>query len=185
MYRLGFSCCILPFLNNYILECNPCSVFIDRICLCCETITQELPVPGLCLGSAVSSTSPAFFIPNPTQHIFRTRLWNQLWNGPSQWIITSVVGSLSSNSGNKQIEKGGKVSSANCTGNTFFVGFFYATCLSWPPHQPPAFPPLKVTEGASGRWWVPLSFSLSLPLLFTQEISFNALAKESSTCLPC
>lgn len=58
MYRLGFSCCILPFLNNYILECNPCSVFIDRICLCCETLTQELPVPGLCLGDAVSSASP-------------------------------------------------------------------------------------------------------------------------------
>lgn len=68
MYRLGFSCCILPFLNDYILECNPCSVFIDRICLCCKTLTQELPVPGLCLGYAVSYISPAFFIPSPTHH---------------------------------------------------------------------------------------------------------------------
>lgn len=60
MYRLGFSCCILPFLNNYILECNPCSVFTDRICLCCKTLTQELPLPGLCLGHAVSSVSSPF-----------------------------------------------------------------------------------------------------------------------------
>lgn len=67
------SCCILPFLNNYILECNLCSVFIDRICLCCKTLTQELPVPGLCLGDCVSSTS-LDYIPNPTQRIFRPGL---------------------------------------------------------------------------------------------------------------
>lgn len=154
MYRLGFSCCILPFLNNYILECNPCSVFIDRICLCCETLTQELPVPGLCLGDAISSASSpppfAFFMPNPTQHIFRHRLWDQLWNGSSRWISTSMVGSLSSNSGNQQIEKEWKNFLCKLQWEQILC-WFCATCLSRHAYQHSTFPPLKVFEEAWSR----------------------------------
>lgn len=146
MYRLGFSCCILPFLNNYILECNPCSVFIDRICLCCETLTQELPVPGLCLGDAISSTSPAFFIPNPTQHIFRPSLWDQLgiilvgklllpWLVP--FLVTLIINRLKNFLCKWQWEQ--------------ILCWFCATCLSRPAHQHSSFTPLKVTEEAWSR----------------------------------
>lgn len=55
MYRLRFSCCILPFLNIFWNVTR--SVFNDRICLCCKnTLTQVLPVPGLCLGDCISFT---------------------------------------------------------------------------------------------------------------------------------
>lgn len=52
-----------------------------------------------------------------------------------------MVGSLSSKSGNRQIEKGGKISSADCSGNKFFVGFVLVH---------PAFnlPSSKITEEA-------------------------------------
>lgn len=103
-------------------------------------------MPGLCLGDAVSS----IILPSLSQiplsissdlggeTNFGIVLASELllpWLGP--FLVT----------GKQQIEKGGKISSANMQWEQILCSFC-ATCLSRPAHQHSTLLPLKVTEEA-------------------------------------
>lgn len=87
-----------------------------------------------------------------------------------------MVGSLSSNSCNQQMKKGGKFSSANCSGSKFFVLCLLALLI-----QHSTFPPLRLLKKLEvGNE----CFSLSFPLPSTQQISFMPQPRSPAPVFP-